>query len=206
MGLYIEQIENWDQGTQMFGHPRGPWSQTVSGHKYHPQNPDPAAIKLYDIAHQLSLVNRFGGATKHPYSVAQHTLLVHALVKHLFPGSLRRSRWALLHDAAEYVLGDMVRPVKTQLASYRAFEDLLMACIIAKYNLEPLSPHEKADLKYADNLACVIEKVHLLPNACYWPGMPTYIDGFEHYTRERDWRDVRFDLQLALTTEFGPDA
>lgn len=203
MGLDAEQLDNWENGTQVRGHERGSWSQTYSGHKFHPLDPDPAHICLGDIAHQLALVNRFSGATKYPYSVAQHTLLCFALVRNIFPGRLNLRRWALLHDAPEYVLGDMVRPVKVQLPSYAEMEDRLMAVIATRFKLDPLANTDAADLRYIDNLACVIEKAHLLLNATEWPGMPTYVGGYGAYVMEREWRHVRSDLAYELNREFA---
>ncbi len=206
MVLDIEQIEKWEHGTQVAGDPRGPWSQTRSGRKFYPLNPATHQLTIVDIAHQLALTNRFSGATSYHYSVAQHTLLVTAIVDKVFPLRINLRRWALLHDAPEYVLGDMVRPVKTLLPAYAEIEDRLMAVMARRFLLEPLRDTDAADLKYADNLACVIEKQHLLPNALDWHDMPTYVGGFEDYVVERGWRAVRNDLERELWTEFALDA
>lgn len=210
MVLDAEQIDGWEHGTQVSGHPRGPWSQTASGAKYHPLDPAIENITLEDIAHQLSMVNRFSGATRFPYSVAQHSLLCAAVADHLFGGDvlLRKCvlpdmrRWALLHDAPEYVLGDMVRPVKVLLPEYSAMEDRLMAAIAARFGLPQLRPAQVAALKKIDNIACVIEKTHLLDNSAEWPGMPPYLPGFHRFVVERNWRDVRTDYTNALNAEF----
>jgi hypothetical protein len=203
MGLDAEQIDNWEHGTQIHGHERGSWSQTHSGRKFHPLDPDPEQIVLEDIAHQLSLVNRFGGATVYPYSVAQHSLLCEALARNIFPGRRNLKRWALLHDAPEYVLGDMVRPVKVQLPSYGEMEDRLMSVVATRFQLDPLENTDAADLKYIDNLACVIEKHYLLPNSLEWYGMPTFVPGYGFYVQEREWRLVRSDFRYALGREFA---
>jgi len=203
MVLDAEQIEKWEHGTQVSGDPRGPWSQTASGLKFHPLDPDPEHISLEDIAHQLSMVNRFGGATRFPYSVAQHSLLVAALADHLFPGDVYLRRWALMHDAPEYVLGDMVRPVKVLLPDYVALEIQLMWAITAKFDLGPLSFEMQMRLKALDNTACVIEKQHLLNYSVEWQDMPPYMPGYEDYVLERTWRSVRTEYMNALNAEFS---
>lgn len=203
MVLDKEQIENWVGGTQVGGHPRGPWSQTVSGLKFHPQDPDPDNIRLYDIAHQLALVNRFGGATKYPYSVAQHTLLCAALAKRLHPGDHEMYRWALLHDASEYVLGDMVRPVKVLLPEYREIEDRLMGLIATRFGLAPLTPTGHHALKHIDNTACMIEKAALLPYSVTWQAMPPALPGYDAYVQETSWLHISSQLLMKLVEEFN---
>jgi uncharacterized protein len=200
--LNADQIDNWEHGVQVRGHDRGPWSVTVSGKRFHPMDPDPEQLTLGDIAHHLAMVNRFGGATIYPYSVAQHTLLCFALVRNIFPGRVNLRRWALLHDAPEYVLGDMVRPVKGLLPSYAEMEDRLMAVIAKRFSLDPLKNTDAADLKYIDNLACVIERKQLLPNASEWHDMPTYVGGYGAYVMERSWLHARTDLHYELNREF----
>lgn len=202
MVLDAEQIDRWEHGTQVAGNPRGTWSQTHSGCKYYPLDPDPDLINLIDIAHQLSLVNRFCGATMYPYSVAQHSLLCAALSQHMFPGDTALRKWALLHDAPEYVLGDMVRPVKVQLPEYRRMEQRLMEVIATKFALSPLTPTGDAALKRIDNTACVIEKEALLPFSDQWFDMPPPLEGFAGYVAERSWREVRNEFLRELIKEF----
>lgn len=201
MGLDGEQIDNWDRGVEV-GNPQGPWSQTASGQRFYPLNPQASAVNLDDIAHHLSFVNRYGGATIYPYSVAQHTLLCVALARSLFPGNASLRRWAMLHDAPEYVLGDVVRPVKTLLSQYDVLEARLMDVIADRFGLVPLTPHGEGDLRYIDQLACVIEMHTLLPNREVWGGLPTYVGGFDYYVREINWRIAKHELRVALKQEF----
>lgn len=92
------------------------WIQTYSGLAFDPFMPSFADIRIEDIAHQLALTNRYGGATKVPYSVAQHSVLVAGFV----PPESRLA--ALLHDAAEAYLGDVPAPIRRR-ASLREFND-----------------------------------------------------------------------------------
>lgn len=85
---------------------RGDWMQTFSGKRFYPLAPHPADVDIVDIAHHLSMICRYGGAAKFHYSVAQHCVLMAECAPR--EHKLR----ALLHDAAEAYVGDMVRPLK----------------------------------------------------------------------------------------------
>lgn len=86
------------------------WIRTFTGRKVTPLNIDPETICIEDIAHALSLINRFTGHTRFPYSVAQHSLII---LEHLPQGlPVAWYKWALLHDAIEAYLGDTASPIK----------------------------------------------------------------------------------------------
>lgn len=89
---------------------RGPWATTVSGRRVYLLDPTPDSISLHDIAHHLSLICRFGGATQRFYSVAEHC--VRGADK---APDERTALLFLLHDAPEYVIGDIVTPIKKYL-------------------------------------------------------------------------------------------
>jgi 5'-deoxynucleotidase YfbR-like HD superfamily hydrolase len=118
-----------------------------SGAELHPFDASPDEIHLEDIAHHLSLVCRFGGAVREFYSVAQHSVLVMRLAtdpscaddsdEHL--DILRDPRLrplALMHDAAEYVFGDMTAPVKSRCLDYKKHEEAFEARIFQAYGIE----------------------------------------------------------------------
>lgn len=109
---------------------------TFTGQRVSLLAPDPATIRIEDIAHQLAAVNRFVGATRHPYSVAQHAVLVSYCCEP------EDALHGLLHDAAEAYLGDLVQPLKRLdvMAPYRALEAQLQAVIYVKYGLTPATP------------------------------------------------------------------
>src|SRR6185503_2047068 len=92
------------------------WQRMLSGRRLDLLDPSPLDIEIEDIAHGLARVARWNGQTRgeHIFSVAQHTPLVEAMARWLTPNLVRRLRLAaLLHDAPEYVIGDMISPFKT---------------------------------------------------------------------------------------------
>ena len=99
-------------------------------------DPDPADISLFDIAHNLSHLCRFNGATKYRYSVAQHSLFVSRLV------SPQHALQALMHDATEAYLGDVVKPLKELLPDYQTLEDRMWASICEALGIEPYLTEE----------------------------------------------------------------
>ena len=92
--------------------PKATQMETVSGRFVDTLHPDPATIVPSDIAHHLSQLSRYGGATSRTYSVAEHVVLVHDLLVHQGENDRERRLAALLHDGAEYVLQDLISPVK----------------------------------------------------------------------------------------------
>jgi len=100
--------------------PKAPWVETVSGRRVSLVEPDPESISIEDIAHHLSKLCRFAGASRTFYSVAEHSLRVSAeFNSYTCPVMARALKvWGLLHDAHEAYLGDIIRPVK-QLAGVR---------------------------------------------------------------------------------------
>jgi 5'-deoxynucleotidase YfbR-like HD superfamily hydrolase len=130
----------------------------LSGRRLDLLDPSPLDIEIEDIAHGLARVARWNGQTtgEHAFSVAQHSLVVETIAVHLKPDLERRWRLAaLLHDAPEYVIGDMISPFKAALGvDYRAFEDRLETAIHLRFGLPPKTPAPiKALLKQAD-IAC----------------------------------------------------
>src|SRR5690349_636686 len=108
---------------------RGSWMQTFTGRQFYPLDPRLDEIDPLDIAHALSMICRYGGHTKHFYSVAEHCLLMsHAVAPEY-------ALWALLHDATEAYVGDMVRPLKHHMPDYRQIEDNLMEVIAERFGL-----------------------------------------------------------------------
>jgi 5'-deoxynucleotidase YfbR-like HD superfamily hydrolase len=142
------------------------WQRMLSGRRLDLLNPSPLDIEIEDIAHGLARVARWNGQTKgdHAFSVAQHSLLVEAISSHLKPSLARQWRLAsLLHDAPEYVVGDMISPFKAAVGlDYKAFEKRLLAAIHVRFGLPPAIPHwvEKL-IKRADRAAAYLEATQL---------------------------------------------
>jgi len=138
----------------------------LSGRRLDLLNPSPFDIEIEDIAHGLARVARWNGQTvgEHAFSVAQHSLVVEEVCAHLAPALEPRWRLAaLLHDAPEYVIGDMISPFKAALGlDYRAFETALEQAIHIRFGLPPKVPLEiKALTKRADLTSAYFEAVQL---------------------------------------------
>ena len=124
------------------------WQRMLSGRRLDLLDPSPLDVEMDDIAHGLARVARWNGQTKgaHIFSVAQHVLLVEALARQKTPGLDARGRLAvLLHDAAEYVIGDMISPFKAVIGdSYKVVENRLLAAIHLRFGLPPKLPDTPA--------------------------------------------------------------
>ena len=142
------------------------WQRMLSGRRLDLLNPSPLDIEIEDIAHGLARVARWNGQTKgdHAFSVAQHCVLVEEIAVHLEPGLEQKARLgALLHDAPEYVVGDMISPFKAALGlDYKAFELRLLAAIHIRFGLAAASPQKlSAFIKKCDQLAAYLEATQL---------------------------------------------
>ena len=138
----------------------------LSGRRLDLLDPSALDVEIEDIAHGLARVARWNGQTSGPhiFSVAQHTLLVEAVARIRAPRLDRRARLAvLLHDAPEYVIGDMISPFKTVIGdAYRAVEQRLLAAIHVRFGLPAQLPRELAALiKAADRAAAHLEATRL---------------------------------------------
>jgi 5'-deoxynucleotidase YfbR-like HD superfamily hydrolase len=142
------------------------WQRMLSGRRLDLLDPSPLDIEIEDIAHGLARVARWNGQTvgEHAFSVAQHSLVVEEIAAHLHPGLEPRWRLAaLLHDAPEYVIGDMISPFKAVLGvSYKDFEARLEAAVHLRFGLPATTPPEiKALIKAADHACAGLEAVQL---------------------------------------------
>jgi 5'-deoxynucleotidase YfbR-like HD superfamily hydrolase len=138
----------------------------LSGRRLDLLDPSPADIEIEDIAHGLARVARWNGQTlgAHAFSVAQHLLLVDAIAGARNPGWPPRWRLAaLLHDAPEYVVGDLISPFKTAIGlDYKAFELRLLAAIHRRFGLPDELPQEvQAEIKACDRVAAFYEATRL---------------------------------------------
>jgi len=142
------------------------WQRMLSGRRLDLLDPSPLDIEIEDIAHGLARVARWNGQTHgaHIFSVAQHTLLVEAVLRAASPRVDRRVQLAvLLHDAPEYVIGDMISPFKAVIGgAYRAVEQRLLAAIHIRFGLPAVLPDElTARIKAADAGAAYLEATRL---------------------------------------------
>jgi 5'-deoxynucleotidase YfbR-like HD superfamily hydrolase len=162
------------------------WQRMLSGRRLDLLDPSPLDIEIEDIAHGLARVARWNGQTKgdHAFSVAQHCVLVHDIAIHLDAEIERDVRLAaLLHDAPEYVIGDMISPFKAALGlDYKAFEKRLLAAIHLRFGLPAKVPAKlEAFLKTCDHTAAYLEATQLagfdLKEAEKFFGRPRGLDG-----------------------------
>lgn len=142
------------------------WQRMLSGRRLDLLDPSPLDIEIADIAHGLARVARWNGQTSgaHIFSVAQHTLLVEAVMRAQSPRVDARVRLAtLLHDAPEYVIGDMISPFKAVLGDdYKAVEKRLLAAIHIRFGLPPVLPDDMTrQIKNADRGAAYLEATAL---------------------------------------------
>lgn len=141
------------------------WQRMLSGRRLDLLDPSALDIEIEDIAHGLARVARWNGQTvgAHIYSVAQHCLLVEALARLKAPRLDRGRRLAiLLHDAPEYVIGDMISPFKAVIGdAYKAVERRLLAAIHRRFGLPPSSPELQQLIKSADHQAAYLEATRL---------------------------------------------
>src|SRR4030081_1717824 len=142
------------------------WQRMLSGRRLDLLDPSPLDIEIADIAHGLARVARWNGQTRgtHIFSVAQHTLLVEAVMREQMPRVDVTFRLAaLLHDAPEYVIGDMISPFKAVLGGdYKVVEKRLLAAIHVRFGLPPvLAPEISRQIKEADKGAAYLEATEL---------------------------------------------
>ncbi len=134
----------------------------LSGRRLDLLEPSPLDVEIEDIAHGLARVARWNGQTHgaHAFSVAQHCVIVEQLLTEMHPSIDPRWRLAaLLHDASEYVIGDMISPFKAALGiDYKDFEGRLMEAVHLRFGLPAALPHAvEKQIKRADKASAFYE-------------------------------------------------
>lgn len=142
------------------------WQRMLSGRRLDLLDPTPMDIEIADIAHGLAFVARWNGQTRGDwaYSVAEHSILVEAIFSSR--DDTRDPRWrlaALLHDAPEYVIGDMISPVKSALGlEYKDMDSRIAAAVHRRYGLPAQLPSAiKRSIKQADRISAWLEAVNI---------------------------------------------
>ena len=141
------------------------WQRMLSGRRLDLLDPTPVDIEIEDIAHGLAFVARWNGQTRGdwPYSVAEHSLLVEEIFTRQTGESAKWRLAALLHDAPEYVIGDMISPVKAAVGpSYGELDLRLTAAVHLRFGLPAILPLAiKRAIKSADRISAWLEAVQI---------------------------------------------
>ncbi|WP_439272532.1 YfbR-like 5'-deoxynucleotidase [Pseudochrobactrum sp. HB0163] len=174
------------------------WQRMLSGRRLDLLDPSPLDIEISDIAHGLARVARWNGQTcgEHAYSVAQHSLLVEQIFREQNPGApLQHQLSALLHDAPEYVIGDMISPFKAVMGgAYKQIEARLEAAIHLRFSLPANIPAVlKKAIKKADIIAAYFEATELAGFSM--------AEAAEFFGRPRGFHAGQFDLSPRPTAE-----
>lgn len=174
-------------------HRRGDWMQTYTGQQFWPVDPRIADIDMTDVAHALGMTCRFAGHCLRFYSVAEHSVLLARKMP-----TLELKRWALIHDAPEAYIGDLVHPLKKQLPEYKIIENRIMATIAQHLGMTSNTvPNEIKEADAAILFDEVQQNMTTPPKA--WD-LPTTGIGVRLYY----WRPVRAgrEYQKAFETYF----
>jgi len=191
------------------------WQKMLSGRRLDLLDPTPVDIEIEDIAHGLAFVARWNGQTlgDYAYSVAEHSLLVERLYSRLTPSAT--AKWqlaALLHDAPEYVIGDMISPVKAAVGpGYGELDARLTAAIHIRFGLPAQIPATvKKQIKKADRISAWMEATQIagftLDEADRFFGRPApeVIEGLDIRLRPpREAREEYIARHLTLLERMG---
>ena len=175
--------------------PRRAWQRMLSGRRLDLLDPTPVDIEVEDIAHGLAFVARWNGQTSGdwPYSVAEHSLLVEEIYRRANPTAPVKWRLAaLLHDAPEYVIGDMISPVKAAVGpAYGELDTRLASAIHIRFGLPAALPKiVKKAIKSADKISAWLEA--------------TQIAGFTPAEADKFFGRMRSDLTEGLEIKLRP--
>jgi uncharacterized protein len=164
------------------------WMPTVTGKAFQPIEPRAEDLDLESLIHGICLTPRFNGQTRFPYSVGQHTIYVILTVDYSY------RKYALVHDFAEGVLGDIISPIKPLFPAYKLMEDRTMAAICELLGLEWPWPIEVVEAVRAADLAVLAAERDqvVTPASREWQNLPTPADVT---ILEYDWQSVKAELR-----------
>lgn len=141
---------------------RGDWMQTYTGRQFYPLDAHAEDVDPIDIAHGISMQCRYNGHVKRFYSVAEHCVVMSEYLEGI-GASANDSLYALLHDATESYVGDMVRPLKKHIPLFSQIEDGVMVAIAERFGLD--SAVMPDTVREADNRILLDERAELLGEA-----------------------------------------
>ncbi len=140
------------------------WILTATGNEVDMLHPKLSSINLASIAHHLSLINRFCGATFRPYSVAEHSLLVCDIVERHYKLNCFGLFAALMHDAHEAYTNDLATPAKYAVHGWREFEHRFERMVRSAFALHTAAVAHADAIRHADLVALATERQQLLPS------------------------------------------
>lgn len=148
----------------------GPTILLASGNYFDFEAPETSTYTIDDVAHALSLICRFGGHCAWHYSVAQHSVYVSRVVEPRF------AYQALMHDAGEFAVGDMPKPLKTMLPDYSTIEKRVEADVFRRFNVRlPMPP----EIKTADYRMLATEQRQVMGNKDSWSHKSAPFENFK---------------------------
>lgn len=175
--------------------PSNEWMQTFTGKAFFPFTCQPEDINIFDIAHSLAMQCRYNGHTERFYSVAEHCVLMSQWVPE------KDALWALLHDATEAYVGDMVRPIKKHMPDYIRIEKAIMSMICIKFDLPFTMPESvyEADNRIIENERAALLKSPPLPWTVHGSPLPDIeihgwdptVAEYQYYNRFVELMDAR---------------
>lgn len=152
------------EGMEMSETRKGDWMQTASGKQFWPLDPRPAEVDIEDIAHHLALTVRYNGACDRFYSVAEHSVYVSVVAqleaRRQGLDSRALAKRALLHDATEAYCGDVIRPIKRDLAGYDRIEYRIWKAVVKAFGLDYADRFDI--IKEADNALLLAEQANIM--------------------------------------------
>ena len=192
--------------------PARAWQRMLSGRRLDLLDPTPVDIEIEDIAHGLAFVARWNGQTRghFAYSVAEHSLLVEDIFGRIAPNAPVKWRLAaLLHDAPEYVIGDMISPVKAAVGpGYEDLDDRLAAAVHLRFGLPAKVPATiKRQIKKADKISAWLEATQIAgfteaeANKFFGKPAPELLDGCDLYLRPPIETRAAFTARHAVLME-----
>lgn len=183
---------------------------TACGNEVDLRHPQVQTITLADISHHLAQINRYTGACRRPYSVAEHSLLVLEIVERVMHMDVHGRMAALMHDAHEAYTNDVSTPAKGQIGeAWHQFEGRLQRTVLSAFGLHGATHLHAHAIKQADLIALATERAQLLPTGpgtSLWPCLVhvqpvTWVDlmaAERGQMRWTDWRDRFADAADAL--------
>ena len=179
---------------------RGTWMQLPQSRIFYPMDPHADDVVIDDIALSLSRQIRYNGLSDSPINVAHHSCNT-AWLARMEGQSIAVQLAMLMHDAPEYIIGDLIRPVKVYIPTFSEIEEVIDGKIKERFNL-PVIEHELQ--KHYDNMAWAWEKRDIFPSARNWPytaNLPDWLPKLKvwsaEYSRARflnDFTQLRYEL------------